>query len=574
MRAFAPLAAIVATAVLTTPAMAASNLTVKGKLVGAKSGTTVILIGNDGSSTSRKVSKKGSFTLSAKGSIAKKVNPKKGRGATLHLLRDGKYVGPILLSTKGNKGYGRFAPKLPKTVKLGDVKVSKKGYAQLKKALAKKQVDTKNSMKLRKGVPLGAGSQGATGSLRTSASARLAEETIPPTESTLGADADKDGVPNLGDVDMNGDQVLDAAQAEQALETSNGTLDGKEVLANRPIGTVSFAKILNNDWRQSVNSNLNPQVSWPTLTGYLAEEMVIETIIPPSSIRELLCGSPDSTCAAALSLAKVTMDCATLSYCQQGAPAIIRAQPGTGLDGKPLSTLLDSAGRIVLPQDSHASGSSVLETGFQLSFIPKATGQNDLQFAGDSFEFTFYDANGNELARQAKVLTSSVAAAPEWASVNGAPAPENLDPQNPVSISGTQPLQLAFVRPQRLSADSGTDAPVLIDRGGLSYSAYMYSSSGNNFYWCRESQVKSTSPDLVNVIPMNQQGQQPMLYDTNLNPPNGGQLSFELDVAGCLSNPTNAGAPSPQAGEILAVEMESIDSDGNRTRSRIYVVLV
>ncbi len=574
MRAIICAGVIITASIVGGPAAAADGgLTIKGTLAKSKPGTTVLLVGADGSSASARVAKGGRFTVKVtKGSVAKKINPRRGRGATLQILRDGKYVGPVLFDTKGKKGYGRLASGLPRRINLGKITLKPAGFGVAKNAPKAKLLDTKRPIRLRKGAPLGAGTQGATGRLRSATVASLSN-TLPKNESSLGSDADQDGVPNLADVDMNGDQVLDAAQAQSAVQTSNGPLSGNEVLPGRPMGNVSFAKILNMDQGRAINTNRNPGLSWATLTDYLTQELQIEAIVPPGDIRTLLCGSPDAECDAARAVTKLTMDCATLSYCQPGAPAIIRAQPFTGLDGKPLATLLDSAGRIVMPQDTHAQGTTILETGFQLSFMPRVTGAEDLQFSGDSFEFTLYDENGTALARQAKVLTSSVATAPEWASIAGQPAPENLDLNSAIPVTLDQPLRLSFYRPQRL-VDATAPTPQLQDRGGLNYSAYMYTTGpGNSFYWCKSSQVNSASEALANITPLPQPGRQEMLYDTDVNPANGVALAFDLDVAGCLNDPATGPGSPPSPGSTVAVELESADSDGNRTRSRVYVTL-
>jgi hypothetical protein len=573
MRALLVAAAVIAAAAVGGPAAAADGgLTLKGTLTKAKPGTTVLVVAADGSSASARVAKSGRFTVKVpKGPVAKRMNPHRGRGATVQILRNGKYVGPVLFDAKGTKGYGRLASGLPRRVDLGVIRVDRKGFGILKKAPRHKLLDTRRPIRLRKGVPVGAGTQGATGRLRSVTA--TASAGLPKNESALGSDADQDGVPNLADVDMNGDQVLDAAQADSPLQTSDGPLSGNEVLPDRPMGNVSFAKILDMDQRRAINTNRNPGLTWDTLSDYLMQELKIEALVPPGDIRALLCGSPDDNCAAAQSVARLTMDCTTLSYCQPGSPAIIRAEPDTPLDGKPLSTLLDATGRIVMPQDTHAPGSAILETGFLLSFMPKVTGAEDLQFAGDSFEFTLYDAKGTALARQAKVLTSSVATAPEWASIGGQPAPESLELNGAIPITLDQPLRLSFFRPQRLVDTSGV-VPRLQDRGGLTYSAYMYTTGpGNDFYWCRADQVRSASEDLANITPQEQAGGREMLYDTNVNPTNGGTLAFDLDVANCLSDPATGPGSPPPPGSTLAVELESADADGNRTRSRVYVVV-
>ena len=103
-------------------------------------------------------------------------------------------------------------------------------------------------------------------------------------------------------------------------------------------------------------------------------------------------------CAEARSLATVLMDCTTLSYCMPGSDALIIAQPGSGLDRQPLSRLLDSAGRIQVPLDTHGSGTQPCERGFQLAFAPKVAEDAGLQFAGDTFQFTALNAMAEGVA--------------------------------------------------------------------------------------------------------------------------------------------------------------------------------
>jgi hypothetical protein len=558
------------------------SLVVTGRLRGAGPSVRVLLVGADGTSVSTAPSSTGAFTLRVTNArlLAKLVTGRRGTGPALQLVRSGDYAGPVVLRVKRSVGFGRLAPTLTGTVDVGTLRYKAAGYALAKKAVATTRLDTRHTMRLAGGVPLGAGTFGATGRLRTSAlrtrSVAPAGE-LPPDLAGLGADADRDGVPNVADVDMNGDQVLDAAQAESALPTEGGgTLTGTEVLAGRPRAAISFRKILNTDSRSSVNSNVTPGATWEQLGGYLRDNLMIETIVGQGDIQALLCpGQPfDTPCAAAQALARVTMDCRTLDYCQPGTPAVIRAQAGSGLDGQPLSVLFDEQGLITLPQDTHyqGPGTAPWETGFQLNFLPSGAGSS-LQFVGDAFEFAFYDAAGVELARQVKVLTSSVVTAPEFTAVAGSPA-AGFDDRTPLSIPAAQAGSVAFefVRPQRLGVDATAPTPTLLDRGGLEYK--VYAMTQQDFYWCRPTQVTPTSPDLTVVtVPNEPPGRDRVMFDTAGEPANGGRLSFTLDLQSCLTDPLQGPGSPPPAGTTISIEMESADSDDNNTRTRAYLRL-
>lgn len=555
--------------------MAKSNarpLTVKGRLAPVGSITSVILIGNKGASASARVKKSGAFVIKVrKGRLASRLNPAKGAGPTLHLLRDGKYVGPVLLKSKGKRGYARLATGLPKTVNLRTVKVKSTGFGRVKKAPKKRLIDLKRSVPLLKGAPKGAGSQGATGKLRSAAASRLTVNDLSQKQSDLGADLDKDGVPNVADVDLNGDQVLDAAQADAPLQTADGRLGGDNVLQGRQWGLVDYKKILNMDRTRAVNSNRNPSVTWEELTAYLRDNLSIEAAAPPGTLQKLLCNGAENTCDAAKAVARLTMDCSWLSYCQPGSQAVILAPPGSPLDRAPLTDLLDADGQLVMPRDP-ASG-PLMNAEVRLGFFPKTTSPDNVQMTGDAFEFTAYSGDGTVLAREAKVLTSSVATAMEWQSVAGTPVPVDADLAKPLPVPTARPVAIAFYRPQRL-ADSPRGAnPELLDRGGLQYSVYIMDSAANTSYNCRPSQVTATSPDLVELVARGPYEGAPLLYDKNLNPTNGTALTFALNIPGCLANPESGPQSPPPVGAQLRVEIMAEDSDGNRAMSNFALTM-
>lgn len=559
--------AMVSVGLVTGTAVAAPDI--DGKFTNPRTGMSVLLVGNDGTSVSAKVNRKGTFRLKP-GRLTTALLPKRQTGPTLHLVRNGRYVGPVLLAAKNRRtGYLRLGPR--RDVSLGKLTVKKTGYVRLARPLRDTFLDTRRTVRLIRGVPLGAGNQGlvpsaATTALDTARVRAAAGSTLPAGASDLGSDADQDGVPNVADVDMNGDGVVDAAQADSALQRADGgVLSGTEVLAGRPRTVTQFAKILDTDPRgAAINSHRNPGLTWTTLRNYLRDNLHIEALMAPGDVSGLLCDGNPMGCAEARSLASVLMDCTTLSYCMPGSDALIIAQPETGLDRQPLSRLLDSAGRIQVPLDTHGSGTQPYERGFQLAFAPKVDEDAGLQFAGDTFQFTALDGDGGVLARQVKVLTSSVATPPEWSTVAGAVPGDMATSLTPEQLAS---LEMRFFRPQRL-ASLGGDRPDLVDRGGLQYEVYVMGTGPGSFYWCRSSQVSSAHPDLVKVKTPGPAGRDEPLYDTDVTPAPGVELGFRLDVAGCLADPASGPGTPPASGTVMTIEMESEDSDGNRTRSQ------
>lgn len=558
--------AVVSVGLVAGPAVAAPDI--DGKLTNPRAGMSVLLVGNDGTSVSATVSRKGTFRLKP-GRLTGELLPKRAAGPTLHLVRNGRYVGPVLLAAKNRRtGYLRLGSH--RDVALGKLTVKKSGYVRLTRPLRDTFLDTRRTVRLAHGVPLGAGNQGlvpgAAATALDAAGVRATGSTLPTAVSDLGSDADRDGVPNVADVDMNGDGVLDAAQADSALQrVDGGVLSGTEVLAGRPRTVTQFAKILDTDPRgAAINSHRNPGLTWTTLRDYLRDNLHIEALMAPGDVSGLLCDGNPMGCAEARSLATVLMDCTTLSYCMPGSDALIIAQPGSGLDRQPLSRLLDSAGRIQVPLDTHGSGTQPYERGFQLAFAPKVAEDAGLQFAGDTFQFTALNADGGVLARQAKVLTSSVATPPEWSTVAGAVPGDVATSLTPEQLAS---LDMRFFRPQRL-ASLGGERPDLVDRGGLQYEVYVMGTGPGSFYWCRSSQVTSAHPDLVKVKTLGPAGRDEPLYDTDVRPAPGMELGFRLDVAGCLADPASGPGTPPASGTVMTIEMESEDSDGNRTRSQ------
>jgi hypothetical protein len=144
----------------------------------------LVLLQAGGKATPVKVRSGGRFTVRVPSS----------KGATLHLLRDGRYAGPVVL--RGAKP--RLAFPAAKKLNLGTVKVTN-GYATTSRSIRGSGPAIRTTTD---GRPIGAGKLGLVRVRR--ARAAQAGET-----GTEGSDTDLDGVPNAFDADDDGDLKLD-----------------------------------------------------------------------------------------------------------------------------------------------------------------------------------------------------------------------------------------------------------------------------------------------------------------------------------------------------------------------------
>jgi hypothetical protein len=178
--------------VLASAPASAAPKTITGELT--KSGYTVIALADSGEARSAQADR-GKFRLRPP---AKRV--------TLHLrARNGTYAGPIVV---GRSAKGKQAILGVKAgAKLGEVKVKpRKGYAKVERKLAERLVDAKRQARARKGVPIGAGTFGHVRSRHTRGGAP--------------GDLDLDGIPDVLDIDDDGDLVLDDLDPSPAARSS------------------------------------------------------------------------------------------------------------------------------------------------------------------------------------------------------------------------------------------------------------------------------------------------------------------------------------------------------------------
>lgn len=225
--------------------------TVTATMKGAKNLTVLMVSGSGRLLASAKVTKTSqNITLKAKGTASI-------GGTTLQLVSGssstakGKYYGPVVLGNKSATAakssvvYTKLKQKAATGVKLGTVTVKKavgstqQGYATTSTKSSAADTSSGAAVKASKGRPIGVGTYGKTGTISVKSygvSAFACSPVGTPTcdpqgnpigqpggqpvanttvdkDDTLGGDKDDDGIPNAFDVNDDGDEVLDSADA-------------------------------------------------------------------------------------------------------------------------------------------------------------------------------------------------------------------------------------------------------------------------------------------------------------------------------------------------------------------------
>lgn len=516
---------------------AAKKFTVTGRLTGSDPTFAVLLVANDGSSVRVDPDASGRFTVKVPSKIAKSfVVQRTGKGATLHILKSGEYAGPVVLgkATK-TKGYTRLTSKKSGTVSVGTIAM-KTGYA-IGKA-SKTVVDTSSTVRMKNDAPVG--SQGVLDQMVMGPVTSFG--TLTDDAAAIGADADRDGLPNFADGDVNGDGILDAAQPSTATEFQG--LQSRQALVNRPRSNISFNKILQEDEvGLQINSNLNPAVTEDQIRQYLERNLSIETLLPF-----------DSFSTAEFEATKVLVDCRKLSYCTKETPGFID-RGLTDADGKTMAEIQDANGIITMPKRRG-------ENTYLLRFYPRAASAAAGNLTGDTFEL-IRTYNGQVVSSEAKVVTSSVAAPMAFASVDGKLFDASSRPKFRTNvISNASAIPVTFHRPQAFAEGSSSR---LVDRGGLKYFVSLWPlDQSNTGYPCPMSSLSSLSPTLLKTTATGEYDQS--MFDSDQSPAaNGTQLGFTLDAKGCMAAQRNS-KHTMASGQRWTLEFEAQDADSNKVR--------
>ncbi len=280
-------------------ALAASSTSISGTVSGAPKGAKVMALPTQGAIVTSSL-KKGAFSV--------KVKPASVSGLSLQLLgSDGSYLGPVVLYAKGAKGSVRFGKLKVASLKLGAIQL-RKGYATLKTPLAKQAVLLSGSgaVKLVKGAPAGAGTLGKTNSGAKASQAGQAGGNCgsqQATENGAGGDCDRDGVPNVVDVDDNGNGSLDGVDPASA----QGSASANPFFSIRP----HFRNQVNvyaGATRASINSYLgaSSEETGLNMIVYLNQRTIDPLSQTPFANVWITCSTGQPWCAPGSATAKVS----------------------------------------------------------------------------------------------------------------------------------------------------------------------------------------------------------------------------------------------------------------------------
>jgi hypothetical protein len=405
MKRFSVLAAVCCLLVTAAP-VAAKPKPITGTL--AKKGYTVVAIGYDGKAVSTRARH---FRLRVTGKV------------TLHLRSPrGKYAGPIVVGQRK----GRAVLGVKPGAKLGKLSIEK-GYARTKKPLKRRFTDRARTASLKRGAPLGNGRN--FGLARSRAHG----------PSGAGGDTDRDGVPNLLDIDVDGDRVLNPldrsgvkASAAQKGEPSTGFNNFSQM----------FLRL-----DETVNANASG-VTDAAIDNAMREHLSIVMLQVPQDTE---------------------LDCGGLSYCSAGGTGRMEADALMGQIGDPFPGAFDT--------DGDGMGTMRLNDRGEFRLSPFAPSSK----IGSGDTMIQRTADGREIPGSLAFVFNTVPAMATWADGAGNqgtfhyPAPSNTigTQNNPVPLarnaSGDYVLTVTFWRPQRRAIATAGEDGDFIDIGGLGY---------------------------------------------------------------------------------------------------------
>ena len=522
---------------------ATKNLTVTGKVTGsAGQNLSVMLVSNDGTGVKVTPDASGKFTAKVPAAVASGfVVSSSGKGPTLHLLKAGKYAGPVVLGKKNSTtGYTRLSTKKSGTVSVGTIAM-KTGYAvSTAKTTA---IDTKSSIRMTASKPVSSGSVRSAalyGPVRSFAA-------LTSDSAQLGADADRDGLPNFADADANGDAVMDAAQPDATLPFQGLAAD--KTMGTRPTWDFSFRKIVRSNGQAPINSNLNATVTADQIGTYLSTGLQLE-----------IAGNIDASQTGAT----VNMWC-LVTYCQQGSAATLVSSANPAINGKPIDTVRNTDGSLALQTTSP-------DTRKALVFKPGAAVKGTNALTGDAYGFTTI-LGGAVVANEVRVLTSGVVSPAAFATAAGRTFGTEVQAATSVRPTTQQmaAFPITFFRPQDLARNSTSQ---LVDRGGLRYRFVAFGDGPNGMHVCRPSAMSGLSATLVKPVDENStDSQKAYLFDSEQMPTaNGTKLGVTLNLDACLASGPGTDA-RPASGTGFNLYIETYDADGNESGENIRVLV-
>jgi hypothetical protein len=425
---------------------------------------------------------------------AKKFSIKIKRGSSLHLVTtSGQYAGPIVAptSTKARDILNG------KSGNIGKVTV-KSGFGRVSFSKAGLLFDSKTISYNATSGPKGAGKLGL---VQAASSAVLSQHA-----KSLGEDSDGDGIPDILDIDDDGDLVLDISDP---LTHSNVDFEAE-----------SFSALQLN-LASTVNANITAFVE-SDVDSSIQNNLLLEFFVRNNT-------------AGAKTLTSANVDCQSLSYCA----------PTTGIATVEMTNAAPANGSKWVNYDPDNDTFPNLNTLGESSLIParitiKPAATRAQLHLGDTVFFKLNTSGGAiTLPAVLPFYFVTVPALKEYN--NGAvttavsyPVKGNDDGSNshPIDLQG-QTVALTFWRPQRVAV-TGAESGSFIDIGNLFYGVSL-TPQGSGSFTCIPSDY--TNPSGTLSIMTNAGSSAKILSDASKDAASSSAntLSFTLDVGACLT---------------------------------------
>ena len=413
----------------------AQNQTLNGKLKNG-SGYTVIILSENGEVRSAAVNSKGVFSFS-------KLPRNFTKNATLQLQDStGQYAGPVVLRAAKNKAYTYLSGVLPrgqKGIALGELNL-KSGYAQGGNKLLPALINSKRFVRATStGIPLGAGKSGLVNTVATARGTFQKSTGSQP----AGGDSDRDGTPDVFDVDDNGDLNLDATDATTASSTGR----------QNPFSTLylGFSESLNANIASVTQSSIDAVISG-------ANRFALIFFLPLE---------PNSTVTGAHVICNPS-----IPYCNPIS--------GTAVYSGVSESSMDLRGQLWRDINTNRSGYPNLERisrGALVAGIQPRVGTSGFR-PGDLFLIEYTNSSNQVVSRRTMSLPPYFVTVPAVRSFDTGSGAQQVDYTNPntpganssspIVLGSNGLLKLTFWRPQRQTI-AGAESGSYRDMGRLHY---------------------------------------------------------------------------------------------------------
>ncbi len=484
-RVCAPVAAAFVVLLLSAPTMAPAKALkpITGHL--SQPGYTVLALAAGGEATSV-VAEHGTFTLRPPAATV-----------TLQLRApNGVYGGPIVVAVKqrGKRTGKRTVMGVRAGARVGKIDVyARRGYAKVARTPASRWVDTTRWAQAKNGVPIGAGRFGLVRS-------------TPPRHPPAG-DLDADGIPDVLDIDVNGNLVLNNVDRSKLARGAQAAVD---------VGPIAVKAFLGLDAYETANAN-SPALAANIPTAGSSGSRWLDIAIMAGDFVEL--------------------DCGGLTYCSRGGTGTINLAGGQSLpfpaccdpDGNGLGNLTPTPPGglplVLRPNTAQVgTGDVLIERASTNGVQSQVALVIQYVFATVPALISYDDGQGDSVTVPYPIQAPGSDGSPGGPGTSGNGLPVKAGP------NGDVVLRLKFWRPQR--APIPPESAPWIDIGHLNYGAGI-SDTGLE---CPRSTFSDPSPTLA-VAPSSYDWFGGVFTDQATDQPANAAntLSYTLDLTACLA---------------------------------------